>query len=120
VSENARTLAAAAALEQGAVEEVGRLLGASHASLATLYEVSGPALDAAVAVAHDAPGCLGARMTGAGFAGCAVALVRSRFVDEFVETVKQRFVPPAGARPDIFPCVPSPGVGLLSLAEALP
>ena len=77
VTENERTLAAADALTAGDAVEFGRLMTASHLSLRDDYEVSGPGLDRIVDVALDAPGCLGARMTGGGFAGCAVALVRA-------------------------------------------
>jgi len=84
VAENARTLEAAEALAVGDVARVGRLMDASHASLRDDYEVSSPALDAMVVAARAAPGCLGARMTGAGFGGCAVALVDAGRVDAFV------------------------------------
>ena len=75
VTENQRVLDSAAALRHGAVDEFGRLMYASHASLRDDYEVSGPELDALVSIAADTPGVLGARLTGAGFGGCAVALV---------------------------------------------
>ncbi len=75
VTENQRTLAAADALTNGDAVEFGRLMTLSHLSLRDDYEVSGPGLDRIVDVALDAPGCLGARLTGGGFAGCAVALV---------------------------------------------
>jgi galactokinase len=74
VGENARTLEAADALA-AATSPLRRLMDASHESLRDDFEVSSPALDAIVAAARAAPGCLGARMTGAGFGGCAVALV---------------------------------------------
>lgn len=83
VEENARTLEAAKALEAGDAREVGRLMYASHESLRDLYEVSSPELDAVVDIASGVPGVIGARMTGAGFGGCAVALVEDGAVDEF-------------------------------------
>jgi galactokinase len=76
VAENARVLAVAALLRAGRPEAIGEALTASHASLRDDYQVSAPELDAAVAAALGA-GALGARMTGAGFGGCALALVPS-------------------------------------------
>lgn len=76
VTENQRVREMVAALEENEGIEAGRLLTASHRSLADEYEVSTPALDALVARLCDLPGVFGARMTGAGFGGCVVALVR--------------------------------------------
>lgn len=75
LSENRRTLEAAQALREGDLERAGRLMLESHASLRDDFEVSSPALDAMVEAARSQEGCWGARMTGAGFGGCAVALV---------------------------------------------
>jgi galactokinase len=77
VSENTRVLAAADALAAGDGDELGRLLSASHASLRDDYEVSTPELDAAVLALEEA-GALGARLTGAGFGGCVVAIAARR------------------------------------------
>lgn len=74
VTENARVVAFATALEAGDLGEAGRLMGESHASLATDFEVTTPALDRLVADLAATPGVYGARMTGAGFGGCVVAL----------------------------------------------
>ena len=75
LNENARTLRAVQALRQRELELAGRLMVQSHASLRDDFEVSSPALDAMVEIAAAQPGCWGARMTGGGFGGCAVALV---------------------------------------------
>lgn len=75
VTETRRALHCAEALHRGDAARVGALMSASHASLRDDYEVSTPALDAVVVAAESAPGCLGARMCGAGFGGTAVALV---------------------------------------------
>jgi galactokinase len=75
VTENDRVLRAADALRGGDVDTFGRLMVASHASLRDDYDVSGPELDALVATAQYTPGVYGARMTGAGFGGCVIALV---------------------------------------------
>jgi galactokinase len=87
IGENARTLRAADAMRRGDAIELGRLMNASHASLKEDFEVSSEALDAIVACAQAQPGCRGARMTGGGFGGCAVALVELPAVDGFVQAV---------------------------------
>jgi galactokinase len=91
ITENLRTLAAAEAMRGDDPATLGALMDASHDSLRDDFEVSGPGLDAIVDVARHAPGCLGARMTGGGFAGCAVALVSADAVDAFTATVVDRY-----------------------------
>ncbi len=90
VTENDRTLAAADAMDRGDERELGRLMSESHVSLRDDFEVSAPALDHIVEVALSSPGCLGARMTGGGFAGCAVALVRIDEAESFSRSVIER------------------------------
>ena len=117
ITENERTLEAAAALEAGDHPRVGALMSASHISLRDDYEVSGPALDAAVESAERAPGCLGARMTGGGFAGCIVALVETDAVDPFVRAVAEQHRPhpaqPATAPQRSYPVRPGAGARIL-------
>ena len=91
ISENARTVEAAHALADGEIEQFGRLVNASHASLRDDFEVSCDALDAMVEIATSVDGCFGARMTGAGFGGCAVAFVREPDLDTFVDEVLDRY-----------------------------
>jgi galactokinase len=91
ITENRRTLDAAAAMAAGDAVALGRLMAESHASLRDDYEVSGPALDRMVEAATAAPGCFGARMTGGGFAGCAVALVATDRVEEFRREVEAAY-----------------------------
>ena len=91
VTENDRVLSVIDSLEAGDTERFGALMNESHTSLRDDFEVSGPGLDAIVEVAVGAPGCLGARMTGGGFAGCAVALVRTEHADAFVADVVGRY-----------------------------
>jgi galactokinase len=76
ISENQRTLLAAEAMRRGDAAQMGQLMNASHQSLRDDFEVSSPALDTLVELAQNHPLCYGARMTGAGFGGCAVALVK--------------------------------------------
>lgn len=83
VHEIRRPLEMADALGLGHLAEAGRLMNASHESLRDLYQVSSPELDAIVARARSHRACFGARLTGAGFGGCAVALVGSSAVDDF-------------------------------------
>jgi galactokinase len=91
ITENRRTLDAADAMRQGDAASLGRLMNESHVSLRDDFEVSGPGLDSIVEVALRAPGCLGARMTGGGFAGCAVALVRTDEAERFERSVLDRY-----------------------------
>lgn len=83
ISENERTVRAAEAMRRADFNALGPLLVESHRSLRDDYEVSSPALNAIVDAAIAHPACLGARMTGAGFGGCAVALVRSDETGDF-------------------------------------
>jgi len=111
IGENARTLEAADALADGDVARLGRLMDASHASLRDDYEVSSPALDAIVAAASAAPGCLGARMTGAGFGGCAVALVGRDDVDAFVATTADAYRAATGNQARAYVSAAAAGAG---------
>lgn len=87
VSENARTIQAVQALENNDLNRFGRLMNASHQSLRDDYEVTGDELDALVEAAWDTEGVLGSRMTGAGFGGCTISLVRTEAVDNFIKNV---------------------------------
>ncbi|NMC21711.1 MAG: galactokinase [Thermogutta sp.] len=102
VSENARTLLAAQAMEKGDTETLGRLMVESHASLRDDYEVSSEALNAMVEIALAGPGCYGARMTGAGFGGCAVALVEAGAAADFAEKVSAEYRRRTGNQPAVY------------------
>jgi len=115
VEENARTLAAAGALARGDNAAVGELMRASHASLRDLYEVSSPALDAMVEAAEGAPGCLGARMTGAGFGGCAVALVRASEAERFSAATRAGYERGTGRAAQAYVSAAGPGAGSAAL-----
>ncbi len=101
ISENDRTLAAAAAMRRGDAATLGRLMDASHVSLRDDFEVSSPALDTMVTLARRHPGCLGARMTGAGFGGCAVALVVAAQAEAFAAEVATAYRAATGLEPTI-------------------
>lgn len=102
VTENQRTLKAKKALQAGDLSEFGLLLNASHASLKDDYEVTGIELDTLVAAAQAHPSVLGARMTGAGFGGCAIALVKANDWDNFVEAVSKEYLEKIGYATDIY------------------
>ena len=102
VTENQRTLKAKKALQAGDLSEFGLLLNASHASLKDDYEVTGVELDTLVAAAQAHPSVLGARMTGAGFGGCAIALVKASDWDNFVEAVSKKYLEKIGYATDIY------------------
>jgi galactokinase len=118
VSENDRTLAAAAAMERDDPEDMGRLMNASHESLRFDFEVSSPALDAIVAVARSQPGCYGARLTGAGFGGCAVALVRADSAEAIASEVARRYQSETGHVATVYACRAAAGAGELVLPDA--
>jgi galactokinase len=113
VAENRRTLDAVDAMCRGDSVRLGRLMSESHVSLRDDYEVSGPGLDAIVEVAGRAPGCLGARMTGGGFAGCAVALVADDDVEAFVAAVIDGYCFD-GHEARVWTCTPSAGAAILT------
>lgn len=102
VTENQRTLKAKAALEAGDLTLFGQLLNASHQSLKEDYEVTGQELDTLVTAAQQHPNVLGARMTGAGFGGCAIALVRKADWDSFVHEVSTIYLEKIGYVTDIY------------------
>jgi len=102
VEENARVLATVAALEAGDLVAVGRLFDASHASLRDLYEVSSPELDALVEIAGAVPGVLGARLTGAGFGGCTITLVRRDAVGRLSAVIEASYPARTGLTPRVF------------------
>ncbi|WEV41070.1 galactokinase [Lactobacillus sp. ESL0681] len=102
VSENNRTLLAKTALEDGDLARFGRLINASHVSLEYDYEVTGKELDTLVHAAWQQPGVLGARMTGAGFGGCAIALVQKEQVTAFQEQVGAIYEQKIGYPPSFY------------------
>lgn len=102
VTENARTVQAADAMQKGDAETLGRLMIAGHESLRDDYEVSSEALNAMVEIALARPGCYGARMTGAGFGGCAVALVEAGTAADFAEKVSAEYHRRTGNQPAVY------------------
>jgi galactokinase len=113
VTENARVLEAVRLLRAGEPERLGPLLAASHASLRDDYEVSSPELDTAVEAAVSA-GAVGARMTGAGFGGSALALARADLVGRIDERVRAAFAAAGFGPPAVAAVVPSDGARRLA------
>lgn len=110
LTENARTLAAVAALEAGELERVGQLMIASHESLREEYEVSCPELDLLVEIALSCPGVYGARMTGGGFGGSTVQLVRAEAVEQLRATLTDRYRSETGLTPEFIVCQAGAGM----------
>jgi len=114
VTENERTLSAVQALAEGRYEEFGQLMNASHESLRDDYEVSCEELDLMVELARAREGVLGARMTGGGFGGCTVNLVRREHVDEFVKAVSSAYAAQTGIEPQVYEFTAARGAGLIT------
>lgn len=113
IEENDRVKLAAEALAGSDLAEFGRLMYASHDSLKNLYEVSGKELDAIVEYSKTNPDVAGARMTGAGFGGCAIALVKQSAFDNFNEAVTAYYTDKIGYAPSVYSSLIGDGVGLL-------
>ncbi|WP_391209608.1 galactokinase [Psychrobacillus sp. L4] len=96
VYENERTLKALHQLQQGKLDAFGRLMNESHLSLQQDYEVTGLELDTIVQAAWEQTGVIGARMTGAGFGGCAIAIVEKDMVESFMENVNKTYTKAVG------------------------
>lgn len=110
VYENQRVLDAVLALKAGDLKKLGSLLNESHASLKNDYEVTGLELDTLAETSQKQPGCLGSRMTGAGFGGCAIALVHKDNVDGFIENVQKEYTARVGYSAGFFVCSSGDGV----------
>ena len=102
VYENERTKKAYDCLNAGQLKEFGQLLVESHNSLRDLYQVTGKELDTIVEESLKASGCIGARMTGAGFGGCAIAIVKKDEVNNFMNTVKKNYTELIGYEPSFY------------------
>ncbi|UOF91543.1 galactokinase [Fodinisporobacter ferrooxydans] len=110
VEENARVKQAVGALQAGDLRKFGELMIASHDSLRDLYEVTGVELDTLYEVAKQVQGCIGTRMTGAGFGGCTVSLVESGQVEAFQIDVAKRYTEKTGLAPSFYLCGIGDGV----------
>lgn len=111
IYENQRVKDAVKVLEEKNLSALGKLLNASHKSLKEDYEVTGIELDTLAEEAQKQNGCLGARMTGAGFGGCAIALVHKDSIDTFIENVQKAYTEKIGYAAGFFACESGDGVG---------
>jgi galactokinase len=114
ITENARVLAAREALLAGDMKEFGDLMIAAHASMRDDFAASCTEVDSLVEIASRQQGCFGARITGGGFGGCTVNVVKTESVEKFVEQVKHEYEQAVGIKADCF--VSSPSDGALALA----
>lgn len=113
VEENDRVIKAAEALNNNDLNGFGQLMYASHDSLRDLYEVSGTELDTVVEYAKTNPDVAGARMTGAGFGGCAIALVKGDGFERFSDDVIAYYTEKIGYAPSVYSSLIGDGVGVL-------
>jgi len=115
ITENDRTLRAAEAMRRGDAVEVGRLMDASHVSMRDDFEITNDALNIMVECAREEPSCYGARMTGGGFGGCAVALIRAEDAETFAANVSAQYRQRAHLTPAIYISQPAQGAELLAV-----
>jgi galactokinase len=104
INENLRVLQANKVLKASKLEEFGQLMLQSHESLRDLYEVTGFELDTLFDIARNVKGCIGTRMTGAGFGGCTISLVEEERVEEFKKIVHEQYVKLIGYAPSFYVC----------------
>lgn len=102
VSENQRTITASEKLEQGDLVGFGELMKQSHLSTELDYEVTGIELDTLVHTAWDQEGVIGARMTGAGFGGCAIAIIHKDFIESATAAIEEAYVSKIGYKPSFY------------------
>ena len=110
VHECARVNQAINFLNDNMLSEFGELMKASHNSLRDLYEVSTPELDLLVSIANDINGCYGSRLTGAGFGGCIVSLVKTESINKFVKELESTYLKITGKDVETYACKASEGV----------
>ena len=113
VTENTRVLEAVEVMKAGNVKRLGELFNASHDSLRDDFEVTNDALNIMVDCAREQASCYGARMTGAGFGGCAVALVKEENASEFVNAVSEAYRQRSNMEAAVYVCKPSEGASLV-------
>lgn len=118
ITENERVQKAARAARRNNAVKFGALMAQSQTSLRDDYEASSPELDLMVDIAHHQPGCLGSRLTGAGWGGATVNLVRDANVGEFVEQVAREYQARTGIEPWVSPVRASEGAGMIQGASA--
>jgi galactokinase len=119
ITENARVLEARGALLQGNVERFGELMVEAHVSVRDDFAASCEEVDVLVAIAMQQPECFGARITGGGFGGCSVNIVRAEVAERFVATLRREYAAKTGIDPECFVCTPSDGAFALAKKEGV-
>ncbi len=114
VYENQRTIKAVNALKENNIEEFGRLMNASHVSLRDDYEVSCEEIDILVDLAWQIPGVIGSRITGGGFGGCTVSIVKNDAVDTFIDTIGKQYKEKVGHEAEFYVVEIGDGAGKLA------
>jgi galactokinase len=115
ITENQRVLDAVAAMRAGDVHKLGNLFNESHTSMRDDFEITNEALNQIVEAAQAHPACFGARMTGGGFGGCAVALVDEERVETFTSAVVEAYHQSSGLNAQFYVCQPSQGASVSQL-----
>ncbi len=114
VYENQRTIQAVAALKDNKIEEFGQLMNASHVSLRDDYEVSCEEIDILVDLAWKIPGVIGSRITGGGFGGCTVSIVKNEAVDTFIDVIGREYKEKVGHEAEFYVVEIGDGAGKLA------
>jgi galactokinase len=114
ITDSERTLQAADAMTRGDAAEMGVLMNQSHASYRDDFEASRPEVDAMVLLAQSHPACFGARLTGGGFGGCAVALVRAEGAEAFAAEVSREYEAATGLHPQVYICTATDGAAIVA------
>jgi galactokinase len=109
ITENGRVLDARKALLDGDMGKFGELMVLAHESMRDDFAASCPEIDGLVRIAMQQPECFGARITGGGFGGCTVNVVRADGAERFVETLKREYSTSTGIQAECFVCAPSDG-----------
>jgi len=112
INENQRVLDAEKALKAGDLKKFGELMNQSHDSLRDLYEVSSPELDFLVEIARSIPGCIGSRLTGAGFGGCTVSIMEENAIPKYKEKLSE-YTKKFTYKPEVYITVPKKGSQIL-------
>ena len=117
IEENGRVLQAVQAMAAGDLEALGELFAASHRSLRDLYEVSCPELNLMVELATSVPGVVASRMTGGGFGGCTVNLVKTEAIEDLRRVIEEAYPRATGITPAVYVCEAADGAGEYAASE---
>ena len=115
ITDSQRVLDGVAALRAGDAEQFGELMTQAHASFRDDFLASCAKCDLLVELALGLKGCLGSRLTGGGFGGCTVSLVKASVVDHFAATIHQRYLDETNVKPQVFICEIADGAGPVPL-----